>query len=59
MLGLHRPIGDCHRSVCHLAVCGRADGRDVVVDGMLWRTAGKSARYAGELVVPEPLNAVR
>ena len=39
--------------------CGRADGRDVVVDGILWRTAGKSARYAGELVVPEPLDAVR
>ena len=32
-------------------VCGRADGWDVVVDGMLWRTAGKSVRYAGELVV--------
>ena len=32
-------------------VCGRADGRDVVVDGMLWRTAGKSARYASELKV--------
>ena len=30
-----------------------------MVDGMLWRTAGKSARYAGELVVPEPLDAVR
>ena len=43
----------------HLAVCGRAAGRDVVVDGMLWRTAGKSARYAGELVVPEPLEAIR
>ena len=43
----------------HLAVCGRADGRDLVVDGMLWRTAGKSARHAGELVVPEPLNATR
>ena len=43
---------------CHLAVCGRADGRDVVVDGMLWRTAGKSARYADELVVPESLDAV-
>ena len=40
-------------------VCGRTDGRDVVVDGMLWRTAGKSARYAVELVVPEPLDAVR
>ena len=26
---------------------------DVVVDGMLWRTAGKSIRYAGELVVSE------
>ena len=25
----------------HLAVCGRADGWDVVVDGMPWRTAGK------------------
>ena len=43
----------------HLAVCGRTDGRDVVVDGMLRRTAGKSVRYAGELVVPEPLDAVR
>ena len=32
---------------------------DVVVDGMLWRTAGKSARYACELVFPEPLDAVR
>ena len=30
-----------------------------MVDGMLWRTAGKSARYAGELVVPEPLDVVR
>ena len=43
----------------HLAIRGRADGRDVVVDGMLWRTAGKSARYAGELVFSEPLDAVR
>ena len=68
MLGLNRPIRDCRRSgrseivvvpAGHLAVCGRADGKDVVVDGMLWRTAGKSARYAGELVVPEPLDAVR
>ena len=40
-------------------VCGRADGRDVVVDGMPWQTAGKSVRYIGELVVPEPLDAVR
>ena len=29
-------------------VSGRADGIDVVVDGMLSRTAGKSVRYAGE-----------
>ena len=43
----------------HLAVCGRADCRDVVVDDMLWRIAGKSVRYAGELVVPEPLSGVR
>ena len=33
-------------------------GRDVVIDGMLRRTAGKSVRYAGEQVVPEPLDAV-
>ena len=26
---------------------------------MLWRIAGKSARHDGELVVPEPLDAVR
>ena len=39
----------------HRAVSGRADGRDVVVDGMLWHTAGKSASYAGELVVPSLL----
>ena len=30
-----------------------------MVDGMLWRTAAKSVRYAGELVVPENLDAVR
>ena len=30
-----------------------------MVDGMLRRYAGKSARYAGELIVPEPLDAVR
>ena len=52
MLGLNRQIRDRRRS-------GRSSGRDVVVDGMLWRTAGKSVRYAGELVVPEPLDAVR
>ena len=50
---------DVRSKPADLAVCGRADGRDVVVDGMLWRTSGKSARYAGELVVPEPLDAVR
>ena len=43
----------------HKAVSGRADGRDVVVDGLLWRTAGKSVRYAGELVVSEPPDTVR
>ena len=32
---------------------------DVVVDGMLRRTAGKSGRYAGELVVRVLLDAVR
>ena len=26
-----------------------------MVDGMLWRTAGKSAHYAGEQVVPSLL----
>ena len=30
-----------------------------MVDGILWCIAGKSVRYAGELVVPEPLDAVR
>ena len=29
-----------------------------MVDGMLWRTARKSTRYAGELVVPEPLGDI-
>ena len=33
----------------HLAVCGIADVRGDVVDGMLRRTAGKSVRYAGDL----------
>ena len=42
-----------------MAACGRADGRNFVVDGMLRRTAGKSVSYAGEPVVPEPLDAVR
>ena len=34
-----------------------------MVGGMLWRTAGKSARCAGEMengeIIPEPLDAVR
>ena len=30
-----------------------------MVDGMLMRTVGKSAHYAGELVVTEPVDAVR
>ena len=30
-----------------------------MVDGMLRRTAEKSVRYAGELVVSEPLHADR
>ena len=30
-----------------------------MVDGMLGRTAGKSVRFAGELVVLESLDAVR
>ena len=30
-----------------------------MVDGMLRRTAGKSVRYASELVLPETLDAVR
>ena len=33
MLGLNRPIRDHCRSGRSMAVCGRADGRDVVVDG--------------------------
>ena len=59
MLGLNRPIGDRRRPAGHLVICGRAYGRDVMVDGMLRRTAWKSGRYAGELVVPEHLDAVR
>ena len=59
MLGLNRRSEIVVVPAGHLAICGRADGRDVVIDGMLWRTAEKSARHAGELVVPEPLDAVR
>ena len=54
-----RPKPCNQRSLLIRPVCGRADDRDVSVDGMLRRTNGKSACYAGELVVPEPLNAVR
>ena len=39
--------------------CLSDDGRDVVVDGTLRRTAWKSVRYDGELVVHETLDAVR
>ena len=45
-------------SAGQLAVCGRADGRDVEVEGMLRRSSGKSVRYTGELVVPDHLEAV-
>ena len=51
MLGLNRPIRDRHRSGIWSSVCGGADDRGVVVDGKLRRTAGKSVRYVGELVV--------
>ena len=40
-------------------VCGRVDDRDDVVDCMLRQTAGKLVCHAGELVVPEHLDAVR
>ena len=30
-----------------------------MVNGILMRTPGKSVRYAGELVDPEPLDAIR
>ena len=43
----------------HLAVCSRAYCRDLVEDGMLGRTSGKFISCAGELVVPELLDAVR
>ena len=43
----------------HVEVCGRADRRDAVVDGMLRRTAGKSVRHAGELAVHKPLDTAR
>ena len=51
-------LGTWSKTADHLAVCGRANGRGVMVDGLPWQTAGKSARYAGELVVHEPLDAV-
>ena len=45
MLGLSRPIRDRRRSGRSSGVQWRADGRVVVVDGMQWRTSGKSARH--------------
>ena len=51
-----RLISDRRRTGGHLAVWGMADVRDAAVVGMLRRTAGKSARYAG---VPDPLDVVR
>ena len=30
-----------------------------MVDGIVWRTAGKSVCYAGDLVLTMPLDAVR
>ena len=69
MLGLSRPIRDRRLSGWSSGGLWRADGRDVVIDGMLRRTAGKSVcllancweicLFAGELVVAEPLDAVR
>ena len=55
---VNRPIRDRCRSGRSSGGLGRADGRDVVVDGMLRRDAGKSARYAGVLVVPVTLDSV-
>ena len=43
----------------NLAVCGRADDMDFAVDDMPRRTAGKSVRFGGELVVLKPLDAFR
>ena len=51
MLDLDRPIRDRRRSVGHLAVCGRSGDMNFVVNGMLRQIAGRSVRYAGELVV--------
>ena len=59
MLGLNRPMRDRRRSSWLSGGLWQIDGRDVVVEGMPWRTAGKSARYAGELIVPDPLDVVR
>ena len=59
MFGFHRPIRDRRRSGQPSAVCGRGDGSDVVVDGMVRQADGKSDHYVVELVIPEPLDAVR
>ena len=52
MLGFNRPIRDRRRfdwssGGLWQGCCGK------------WQTAGKSARYIGELVVPKPLDAVQ
>ena len=43
--------------VGHLAVCGRADFKDAMVDGKL-RQTWKLICYAGELIVSGPLDTV-
>ena len=50
MSGLNRPIRDRCRSGRSSGVCGGADGRAIVADGMLRRTIWKLVRYAGELM---------
>ena len=54
---LERVLRVCNGFLCSISVTYDVM-MYVVVDGMLRRTAGKSVRYAGELVVPEPLEAV-
>ena len=49
-----RLVADVFERLSHLSVCGRADGWNVVLDGMLRRNARKSALYAGELVPYSP-----
>ena len=59
MLGSKQPIRDRRRSGRSSGGVWRADGRDVVIDGILRRSTGKSVRYAGDVVAPDPLDAVR